>query len=307
MTISILLASNDHQFTQDLLTEFTAGYPEVKVYLPGTQGADNATVAACWFPPESLLTDYPNIKLLHALSAGTDHLGKALLHSGVPICRIVDPAQKQGMLEYILWGILNFQRAFDHYRHAQIQKQWQPITQRYAQETNIVLLGLGEIGGYVAQKLAQFGYPVYGWSRSQKTIEGVNCHSGEEALELLLSKADVLVNLLPLNKSTQGILSQSLFEKMPANAYVINCGRGGHMVDRDLISAVDKGRLQGALLDVFDEEPLPSDHPLWASDQITLTPHIASSSSVSTFVHQVVENAMRLESGHDLKNLLISK
>tara|TARA_R110001583_G_scaffold85586_4_gene224422 strand:- start:205 stop:1125 length:921 start_codon:yes stop_codon:yes gene_type:complete len=306
MTMSILLASNDIDFNDAIKAEFKKLHPEISVYLPGDIGSDRAEVAACWHPSDTLLVDYPNIKVLHTLSAGVDHLGAKLLTSGLPVCRIVDPVQKQGMLEYILWGILNYQRDFEQYRDCQAKKQWQNFVQRPASETQIGLLGLGEIGAYVAEKLAQFGYTVHGWSRNQKALVGVNCLNGEEGLNTLLSKADVLVNLLPLNPHTQGILSQTTFSKMPQNAYLINCGRGKHVINNDLIHAIHDGHLKGALLDVFDEEPLPSDHPLWTNKGIIITPHIASSSSLSATVNQVVVNMMLLEKGEKLNNLVVT-
>ncbi|ETX12532.1 hydroxypyruvate reductase [Marinomonas ushuaiensis DSM 15871] len=302
MTMSILLASNDVDFSNAIKAELQQSYPTIQAYLPGEVGSKDAELAACWHPSDSLLVDYPNIKVLHALSAGVDHLGKKLLMSGLPICRIVDPVQKQGMLEYILWGILNYQRDFEQYRKFQDNKQWQVLLQRPASDTQISLLGLGEIGAYVAEKLAQFGYTVHGWSRSPKELIGVNCYHGEEGLNTVLSKAGVLVNLLPLNPHTQGILSQVTFNKMPENAYLINCGRGGHLVSEDLTLAIQSGHLTGALLDVFDEEPLPSDHYLWTTKGVIVTPHIASSSSLSDIVNQVVINMMLYQKGESLKN-----
>ncbi|MEO9275065.1 glyoxylate/hydroxypyruvate reductase A [Marinomonas sp. 5E14-1] len=304
MTTPILLASNDMDFAQAVKDEFQASYPEIPVCLPDDNGSERAELAACWCPPDSLLEDFPNIKVLHALSAGIDHLGKKLLTSGLPVCRIVDPAQKHGMLEYVLWGILNYQRDFEQYRQHQDKKQWQTYTQRPASETRISLLGLGEIGRYVATKLAQFGYTVNGWSKSPKELINVNCYYGEEGLNTVLNKADVLVNLLPLNSHTQGILSQPTFQKMPAKAYLINCGRGKHLICNDLIHAIQQGHLKGALLDVFDQEPLPANDLLWETQGITITPHIASCSSMKTIVDQVVHNLTLFEKGEALSNVV---
>lgn len=302
MSMSILLASNDIDFTHAIKAEFQKYHPEIDVYSTGEAGSENSELAACWHPPASLLVDYPNLKILHALSAGVDHLGEELLTSGLPVCRIVDPVQKQGMLEYILWGILNYQRDFEQYRKFQNEKKWQTLVQRPASDTQISVLGLGEIGAHVAEKLAQLGYTVHGWSRSQKELNGVNCYSGESALDTVLNKADVLVNLLPLNPHTQGILSKSTFDKMPKNAYLINCGRGGHLVEDDLIHAIQSEQLKGALLDVFDEEPLSSHHPLWSTKGVTITPHIASASSISAIVGQLVLNRMLFEKGENLNH-----
>jgi len=304
MSVSVLVVSNDPDFSSDIKNEFKKRHPHIDVFLPNEKGAENAVLAACWHPPSSLLTDYPNLKVLHALSAGADHLGKTLLNAGLPVCRIVDPAQKHGMFEYILWGILNYQRAFDQYRNFQTEKQWRTITQRPSSDTKIGLLGLGEIGSYVAQQLTQIGYTVNGWSRSQKDLTGVNCYSGADSLDKVVADADVLVNLLPLNNSTQGILSQPLFNKMPRGSYVINCGRGGHMIQGDLIEAIDNGQLNGALLDVFDEEPLSPENALWESKGVIITPHIASSSSLSAIVDQIAHNGTNFENGTALNNQL---
>ncbi|WOD06080.1 glyoxylate/hydroxypyruvate reductase A [Marinomonas sp. GJ51-6] len=304
MPLPILLASNDSDFAQDVKAEFQAQHPDVDVYLLGEASAEQALLAACWRPPATLLKEYPNLKVLHALSAGADHLSKDLLTSGLPVCRIVDNEQKHGMLEYILWGILNHQRDFELYRNQQAQQTWQTAKQRYTGEIQITLLGLGEIGSYVAQQLAQFGYKVNGWNRSLKNIPGVSCFDSNTSLDPLLAETDVLVNLLPLTQATKGILSKSLLDKLPPDSYLINCGRGGHMITDDLIDAVESGHLKGALLDVFDEEPLPNDNPLWSTKGIVITPHIASSSSYSTIVNQVVENMALFESGKPLKNLI---
>lgn len=304
MSISLLLASNDVDFANAVKATFQKKYADIKVYLPGEKGAENAEQAACWHPDTTLLTTYPNLKVFYALSAGVDHLGGEILTSGLPVCRIVDPEQKQGMLEYILWGILNYQRDFEQYRTLQEKKQWRTFTQRSASDITIGLLGLGEIGAYVAEKLAQFGYSVHGWSRGPKTLPCVNCLNGEEGFNTLISKADVLINLLPLNQKTAGILSLSTFNKMPESAYLINCGRGGHVVNSDLIYAIKHGYLTGALLDVFDEEPLPTHHSLWEVEGVTITPHIGSSSSLITIVNQVAHNMSLFSDRKMLRNII---
>ncbi|MEO9656128.1 2-hydroxyacid dehydrogenase [Marinomonas sp.] len=302
MPIAILLVSSDAQFREDIKTQFSIKHPDVEVYLPGDEGAEKAELAACWHPPASLLNDYPNLKLLHALSAGVDHLGKNLLDSALPVCRIVDPNQKHGMFEYILWGILNFQRDFEVYRKQQCRQHWQTFEQRSAAQTRVTLLGLGEIGAYVAQQLALLGYHVNGWSRTHKNLPNVSCFSGQDSLDSILRNTDILVNLLPLTSATQGILSRNLFAKLPKGSYLVNCGRGGHVQVNDLIMAVAEEQLKGALLDVFDEEPLPLNDPLWTTPNIIITPHIASSSSIATIVNQVVENMNLYENQQPLKN-----
>ena len=304
MTLSILLSSNENEFTDELLVAFEQLYPEVDVYLPGQEGAENASLAACWFPEESLLQDYPQLKCIHSLAAGVDHLGAKIIASGLPVCRIVDENQQRGMFEFVLWGVLNMQRDFDRAVANQKTQTWKRYPQKAAEDIRIGVMGLGSFGEYVAKQLADFGYQVFGWSRSPKQIDGVTCLSGDKPFGQssdVLGELDVIVNLLPLNSATQGILNTSLFAALPKGAYVINCGRGGHVDDADLIAAVKNQHLRGALLDVFNEEPLPAS-PFWTTEGIIVTPHMASAASTNAIVKQIVTNAQRLAQGEALIN-----
>lgn len=303
MSTALLLVSNDDQFVSDLKAVFLSRHPDIDIFLPGEDGAEQAEVAACWYPDSDLLTRYANIKCLHSVAAGVDHLGEALLASGLPICRVVDDLQKQGMFEYVLWGVLNMHRNFDKVRVNQLDANWQPYPKRLASEVYVGVLGLGELGQFVAQGLAAFGYSVSGWSRSQKNLDNIDCYTGSAGLNDLLTKSEVLVNLLPLSSETKGILNKDLFNTLPAGGYVINCGRGGHLVNGDLIEAIEKGQLRGALLDVFDEEPLPKSDPLWGANGVVITPHIASDASLATIIDQVADNALRFLAN----DLLINK
>ena len=301
---SILLASHDDQFTAELKAEFLSRRPEISVFLLGEEGADQADVAVCWYPQADLLTHYPHIKCLHSVAAGVDHLGQNLLNSGLPVCRIVDNHQKQGMLEYVLWGVLNRHRNFDKIRDNQTAAIWHRYPQQAASELQISVLGLGELGKFVAQGLAEFGYQVSGWSRSSKSLTNVHCYSGVEGLNTVLNRTDILINLLPLSAETQGILNQDLFNAMPAGGYLINCGRGGHLVTEDLVTALDSGQLRGALLDVFDTEPLPKTEALWQQKGVIVTPHVASDVSLSTIIDQVADNVLSFSKGDTLTNAI---
>ena len=143
--------------------------------------------------------------------------------------------------------------------------------QRAAADFHIGIMGLGEIGGYIADQLARLGYRVSGWSRSEKQLAGVTCYRGEEALDHFLGSLDGLINLLPLTAQTRGILAAPLFNRLPAGAVLINCGRGEHMVNEDVLAALESGQLAGAVLDVFPQEPLPADDPLWRHPQVVIT------------------------------------
>lgn len=307
MKAPILLVSNDVDFISELLEAFQTHCPNLEAFLPDQQGAENAILAACWYPENLILSHYPKLKAVHSLAAGVDHLGAEVFASGLPICRIVDENQRRGMFEFVLWGVLNAHRDFDRARTNQIENHWQRSPQKLAADIRIGVMGLGSFGEYVAKELAAFGYQVFGWSRSPKEIDGVICCSGCEPFSNrlhTLNQLDIVVNLLPLNPATQGILNKTLFDELQQGAYVINCGRGGHVNENDLMQAIEKGRLRGALLDVFNEEPLSASSPLWQAKGITITPHMASAASNQAIVKQVAENTECLMKGNGLANTI---
>ena len=282
----VLIATNNPSYNQTLL-ECAAKYqPSVDWVLGDDPRAAKAHVAACWYPSPSLADDFPALQCMHSLGAGADNLG-SLLESGLRIERIVDAEQKHGMFEYVLWGVLYYQRDMDRYQSFQRQNLWQGLAQKSAKDITIGVLGLGEIGAYVATHLAQMGYVVRGWSRSQKKLTGVECFNGADGLDNVLAGLDVVVNLLPLNHETEGLLNGETLAKLPQNAALIHCGRGAHLVEADLIAAVESQRLRGALLDVFATEPLPAESKLWQMEQVVITPHIASSASFEAMVKQI--------------------
>lgn len=302
MSAAILFATNSPTYSNTLINLCRELYPHVEVFLPGDDGVGRAQIAACWAPDQDLLRQYPNIKLIHSVAAGVDHIGVDLLSSGVPICRVVDDGQKVGMFEYILCGILNVQRNFDKAAMEQTAQNWQRYPMRKRDEMRVGILGLGELGGYVASQLAEFGYSVSGWSRTEKSLPNVGCYYGIDGLQKLVSQSDILVNMLPLNIHTKGILNADLMRQLPKGAYLINCGRGAHLVVDDLIQAVNSEHLRGALLDVFNVEPLPPSDPLWTTKGIFITPHVASDASKPEIIHQLVSNAMKLAAGQTLNN-----
>ncbi|RBO82191.1 2-hydroxyacid dehydrogenase [Marinomonas aquiplantarum] len=307
MKTLILLISNDDEFNQGLIHYAQQHRQDTEWILPNDQQAASAEVAACWFPDNNTLSQFPNLKCLLAVSAGVDHLGSALLTSGLPICRIVNEEQQRGMFEFVLWGVLNAHRHFDraHMNHAECH--WQRYPQQAAPAIRVSILGLGVLGKYVAQSLAEMGYSVSGWSRSLKDIDNVTCFAGNASLPSMLKDTDILVNLLPLSPATTHILNKKLFDSLPHNAYIINCGRGGHVNEAELIQAVTQGHLRGALLDVFEEEPLSASNPLWQTKGILITPHMASEASLSSIVEQTSDNAKRFEQNFPLMNKINSE
>ncbi|WP_370216227.1 2-hydroxyacid dehydrogenase [Neptunomonas phycophila] len=303
MSPTVLISIDDAELSSSLLMEL-GKFDDITVCLPQDSNAGDAQMAVCWHPDPALLDKFPQIQCLHSAAAGVDHLGQSLLASGLPVARIVDPDQKQGMLEYVLWCVLNHHRDFDRAVKNQAQQRWNLYPQHPSNEVRVGVMGLGEIGAHVATGLAQFGYSVLGWSRRPKQLERVSTFSGPSEFTGFLEQVDVLVNLLPLNQATQGILNQSLFQALPKGACLVNTGRGGHLVEADLISALETGWLRSAVLDVFTVEPLPADHPLWTTEGVIVTPHMASSSSAAMIAHQVHQNVLRFIKGQPLLNTI---
>lgn len=163
-------------------------------------------------------------------------------------------------------------------------------------------MGLGQMGGYIAKQFTALGYQVAGWSRSLKQIGQVKCYAGRKDFDEFLGQAEILINLLPLTESNQGILSRDVFDRLPEQACIINCGRGQHLVQQDLIDYLDSGRLRGAILDVFTQEPLAENHPFWRHEKVVITPHIASHAPSSIVVNQIIENDRRIIQDMQLLN-----
>ncbi|MGX1181081.1 glyoxylate/hydroxypyruvate reductase A [Pseudomonas sp. IAP-CY TE4608] len=298
----LVLLSTDNALLSQLQSAFARSAPQLRVVLANDPAAQEAQVAACWFPPVGSLSALPNLKLIHSVAAGVDHLANDPSQPALPVCRVVDPAHRQGMAEYVRWAVIHYHRDFDRALAQQHQHVWLRHPQRPAAEYQIGVLGLGSLGGTIATELADAGYAVRGWSRSARQLDGVRTYAGPSKFDEFLQGLDLLINLLPLTDVTRGILCQDTFEALAPNAAIINCGRGQHVQIDDLIRAVDSGRLRGALLDVFEKEPLPLDSRLWSTPGIIVTPHMASCASHDCIAQQVAENARRLACAEPLLN-----
>jgi len=256
-----------------------------------------------WNQPKNVLDQYPNLKAISSLGAGVDHLlADEALPNGVDVCRVVSPSLVQQMQEYILAAVLNIQRNFVHYIRQKDQGKWQPHNHPLAGELSVGIMGLGELGKPVAKKLADMDYSVSGWSRSEKKLGNIQTFAGTEELPGFLSESQILICLLPLTEETEGILDLDLFKQLKKPAWVINVARGEHLVDEDLIYALDSNILRGAWLDVFSEEPLPEKHPFWNRKNIIITPHVASITKAKEVAPQIVDNYKRALSGMELQH-----
>jgi len=277
--------------------------PGLPVYLQGEPGAEQADVAACWCPAPGSLGSYPHLRLVQSIAAGIDNvLRDPSRPADVPVCRIVDADHRQGMTEYVLWAVLHYHRHLDTLMANQARKIWAEPPQHPASARTVGILGLGALGAHAAAALVGLGFEVRGWARSAKAIDGVTSFAGPAALMDFLEGVSILVCLLPLTEETRGVLNARAFERLAPGAALINCGRGEHLVLPDMLAALDSGQLRGAVLDVFEHEPLPPQDPLWRTPGVVVTPHMASSASVEGIARQVVANVRRLQAGEPLLN-----
>ncbi|MCP4687169.1 MAG: glyoxylate/hydroxypyruvate reductase A [Desulfobacterales bacterium] len=296
MTIAIIAPKLKVASWVKRLTALDPGL-DIRVW-PEIGEAREIQFALTWDHPLGEFKKLKNLKCIASLGVGVDHiLRDPDLPPGTPITRVVEPSMAQYMSEYIILAVLNHCRHFDEYRIKQARGRWKPRLPRFARDTRVGVMGLGQLGGEAAKKLRDLGFQVAGWSRTPKKILGVAPFAGPGTFDDFLSRTDILVCLLPLTPATRGILNRETFEKLPQGAYIINAARGKHLVEEDLLDALASGRLSGACLDVFRTEPPPPDHPFWSHPKIIATPHISSITNPKTVTSQIVENYHRVQAG----------
>jgi glyoxylate/hydroxypyruvate reductase A len=303
MSLAIIDPNGD---VDDWVTALQVCDPTLNVEVwPEISNPEDVEFVLCWNHPAGVLQQFPNLKCISSLGAGVNHLLNDINRPlDVPLVRLVDDDLKQSMTEYVMLGVLEHFRGFKDYRQQQTDCEWKAQRIPHVSELGIGIMGCGELGRNVANKLSDLGFSVYGWNRSPKEIRHIPVFSGNDELTDFLQKADILVCLLPLTAETENILNAQTFSCLPPNAYLINVARGSHLVDNDLLAALDSGQLSGALLDVFREEPLPEQHPFWKHNKITITPHIASVTNPKSAAAQIVENYQRALNAEPLLNLV---
>ena len=265
-------------------------------------------VVLAWKPPAGLIASFPNLKLIVSLGMGVDHLlADDRLPAGVPITRIMDDGLVGQMSEYALYWALRHHRDIDKYAASQRAKQWKVEDFVDTLHRRIGILGLGTIGQDTAKKFAALGFPTAGWSRTKKSLPGIETFHGPDGLARVLAQSDILVNVLPLTRDTKGLLDAKLFAALPKGAYLINMARGGHVVDEALLAALDSGHLSGAALDVFNQEPLPAEHRYWTHPKVQVTPHVAGATNPRTASPGVIENIRNIRAGKPLINTVNPK
>jgi glyoxylate/hydroxypyruvate reductase A len=259
-------------------------------------------VAVIANPPPGSLRGLAGLRLIQSLWAGVDRLlGDDSVPAGVPIARMVDPAMNEAMAETALWATLSLQRGFFRYADQQRQALWRLLPQPRADEWPVLLLGYGQMGRQVARRLAQQGYPVTAWRRgtaaAAEAVPGVMLCAGRAELHQALAGARVLINLLPLTADTRGLIDGGLLARLPRGAAVVNLARGAHLVDADLLAALDCGAIEHAVLDVFHVEPLPPQHPYWRHAKVTVLPHAAALTDLRSAAAVVAANIEVLACG----------
>jgi glyoxylate/hydroxypyruvate reductase len=266
-------------------------------------------VAVVANPGPGSLRGVPGLRLIQSLWAGVDRLlADPTLPAGVPIARMVDPAMNAAMAETALWATLALHRGFFANALAQRSALWQQQEQRRADALKVLVLGLGQMGQAAARAIASHGYRVAGFGLHAReyssALAGIHCHHGPAALAALLPDSHIVINLLPLTAATRGLLNARLFARLPRGASIVNLARGAHLIDDDLLAALDSGQLGHAVLDVFHTEPLPAEHAFWRHPRVTVLPHVAAQTDPDSAAQVVARNVNALRQGQALTHLV---
>jgi len=308
MAIAILVGRNEVEqqtynwFTQGWKRALLSFNPDLDVRTwPNLGNYADIDYVLVWNHPLGILKKFTQAKAIASLAAGVDHLlVDPDIDHHVPIVRIMDPFMATDIVQYVTAYVLQYVKLVSHWALKQQQKMWFKQPPFTLSNKIIGIMGLGHLGGKAAHVLHQLGLKLVGWSHSPKTITGMTHYAGKAQLHEFLAQANVLICMLPLTKETKNILNRQTFAQLPKASYLINVGRGEHLVEDDLLDALASGQLSGACLDVFRHEPLPFDHPFWSHPHIIVTPHIASVTNPETAAPQVMENYRRLLAGEEL-------
>lgn len=255
-------------------------------------------------PPPGLLRQLPNLKAVFSMGTGVDGFwADGDYPANVPLFRFSDPTLTREMAQYVLLYALMHHRQAARFARGQGERTWlQAMLPRRTEDTRVGIMGLGAIGGFVAGRFAELGFAVNGWSRHRKDLPGVTGFAGADELPAFLARTDILVCLLPLTAQTRGILNAKTFAALPEGAFVINVARGAHLLAPDLIAALDSGHLSGAVLDVYETEPLPPDSPLWSHPKLIVTPHVAAITQPALAADFVIRGIEAFERGETPEN-----
>ncbi|WP_099729220.1 MULTISPECIES: glyoxylate/hydroxypyruvate reductase A [unclassified Acidovorax] len=274
---------------------------EISVWQPGAPQADYAVV---WAPPQRFMDEQPALKALFNIGAGVDALLKLRLPPEALVVRLDDAGMAVQMAEYVCHAVIRHFREFDGYEADTQAGRWGYRKPRLRSDYPIGVMGLGVLGERVVKALAQFEFPINGWSRSPKAIDGVRAFAGADQFQDFLAASRVLVNLLPLTPDTANVINKDTLARLQPGAYVINVARGAHLVDEDLLAAIDSGHVAGATLDVFRTEPLPAGHAFWTHPRITVTPHTSARTLRDESIAQIARKMVALEHGETVAGIV---
>jgi glyoxylate/hydroxypyruvate reductase A len=278
------------------LDDLRAALPQatVELWTPGAAQADHAVV---WAPPQQFFNEQTRLQGIFNIGAGVDALLKLRLPPGARVVRIDDGGMAVQMAEFVCHAVIRHFRELDAYEADVAAGRWSYRRPNLRADFPVGVMGLGVLGERVARALAQFEFPVLGWSRSPRTLEGVRCFDGAAGLDAFLAASRVLVCLLPLTPDTQDILRRDTLRRLRPGGYLINVARGAHLVEEDLLALIDSGHLAGATLDVFRTEPLPAQHAFWKHPKITITPHTSARTLREESIAQIVGKMLALAQG----------
>ena len=249
-----------------------------------------------WKQPDDMMR-YAGLELMFSVGAGVDQFRPEALPTGTKLVRMIEDGIVRTMQEYVVMAVLGLHRGLPAYVRQQRREEWVLRHGPVAERRRVGVLGLGVLGVAVLEALRPFGFPLAGWSRSSRSIAGIECFSGAQTLSAFLARTDILICLLPLTPETRGLLDADLFAKLPSGASLVHVGRGPQLDQMALIEALDRGHLSSAFVDVTDPEPLPAGHPLWAHPKVILTPHAASNTNAETAAEAVIANLKRHQAG----------
>lgn len=305
--MTLLVNSGGEAAVAEWQAHFREAAPELDVrwWRDPAVAEDDVRYVLVWEPDAGRLAGLPNLRLILSTAAGVDHITRdPTWPRHVPLVRMGGDETAQRMGEYICMAALGLLRDFRRVTLAQAARRWDYFENpRCAFDVRVGVMGLGNLGARAAAMLAGLGFQVAGWSRSPKVLPGVECFAGEAERDAFLGRTDILVCLLPDTADTRGAIRAETIALLPPGAAVINAARGGHVVLDDVVAALNAGHLSGAVLDVFENEPLPADHVIWDHPLITVTPHMASLASRRARAHYVADAIARFERGDALPNL----
>jgi len=294
-------ADADAQESLDLLVRHL---PQAQFSLWPEGQDESHDIAVCWKPPAGFFRGR-KFKVVFNLGAGVDALLQdPELPADTPIVRLEDAGMAAQMEEYVAWAALNYLRNLDIYLRQQQRGEWHKLEPRPRESFPIGIMGLGLLGQRVARYLSALGFPVRGWNRSAREIEGVSCFAGDASLSEFLAGTRMLVCMLPLTESTHGVLNRKLLSQLPRGAYLVSIGRGLHMNEEELLALLDEGQLAGATLDVFVQEPLAPGHRFWTHPRVTLTPHISAQTLLDEAMRQIAVKIAAIDRGETVSGVI---